>query len=441
MTLHQEVRAVRTLWIGLGALWGMLGLAAGAAAEGTPPNVVLIVADDMGWTDYGFMGHPHIRTPRLDRLAAEGLVFRRGYVASSLCRPSLMTILSGLYPHQHRITSNDPPVPEGVKKAQAERNEKFLADRQRMIAYADRVPTLPRLLQQRGYVSFQTGKWWEGDFRRGGFSEGMSQGGRHGDQGLGIGRTTMEPMFEFVRRATAQGKPFFLWYAPMLPHTPHNPPQRLLSRYESLAPTENVAKYWAMCEWFDETCGQLLDFLDDRGLRDQTLVVYITDNGWIQSPEGNQYAPRSKQSPYDGGLRTPIMLRLPGRIAPRHSEALAHSIDLAPTVLAVAGLAATPDMQGINLLDEQALAARHAVFGECFEHNAVDIERPVTSLRWRWCIQGHDKLIVPHAPNVVGAPELFDLVNDPHEAHNRASSEPATVARLSALLDAWWSGQ
>ena len=78
-----------------------------------PPNVVLIIGDDMAWTDYSFMGHPHVHTPNLDRLAAEGLTFRRGYVPSSLCSPSLASILTGLYAHQHRFTSNDPPLPTG----------------------------------------------------------------------------------------------------------------------------------------------------------------------------------------------------------------------------------------------------------------------------------------------------------------------------------------
>src|SRR3954464_15697627 len=91
-----------------------------AAARG--PNVVMIVSDDQAWTDYSFMGHPHIRTPNIDRLASEGLAFRRGYVTNSLCRPSLMAILTGLYPHEHRVTSNDPPLPAGAAKRNAEKN-------------------------------------------------------------------------------------------------------------------------------------------------------------------------------------------------------------------------------------------------------------------------------------------------------------------------------
>ena len=158
------------------------------------PNIVFIVSDDHAWTDYGFMGHPQIRTPVLDDLARQSLVFRRGYVPSSLCCASLASIMTGLYPHQHRITSNDPPLPVGKTKAGgAERDRTFLAQRQQMIANIDRVQTIPKRLAKLGYVSFQTGKWWEGDFRRGGFTDGMSRGGRHGDAGLDIGRATMCP--------------------------------------------------------------------------------------------------------------------------------------------------------------------------------------------------------------------------------------------------------
>ena len=194
-----------------------------------------------------------------------------------------------------------------------------------LIGNFDRVPTLPRMLAAKEYISFQTGKWWGGDFRHGGFTAGMShgdpqRGGRHGDDGLKIGRQTMQPIFDFVASALKADKPFFLWYAPMLPHQPHNPPERLLRKYRADAPTLEVAKYWAMCEWFDETCGQLLDFLDARKIADNTMVIYLADNGWIQDPNANAYAPKSKQSQYDGGLRTPIVIRWPGKVRPRQSE-------------------------------------------------------------------------------------------------------------------------
>ncbi|HEY7308113.1 MAG TPA: sulfatase [Gemmataceae bacterium] len=434
--------------------WALLGLAlmafrAGAltAAEPRrPPNILLLISDDQGWRDYSFMGHKHIRTPSLDRLASRSLTFPRGYVPCSLCCPSLASIITGRYPHQHKITSNDPPLPPGLKGAAVNKDGGYRARRREMIGFIDKVSTLPRLLAEKGYVSFQTGKWWQGHFRHGGFTDGMSQGdpdrgGRHGDEGLKIGRQTMQPIYDFIDRAGRDGKPFFVWYAPMMPHQPHNPPERLLARYRDKAPTLQVAKYWAMCEWFDETCGQLLDYLDRRKLAEETIVVYVTDNGWIQEPKADRYAAKSKQSPYDGGLRTPIMVRWPGRVKPRKSERLAISLDIAPTLLAAAGLKPDKDMPGVNLLDDDALAARKAIFGECFTHNAVDIHDPASSLRYRWAIEGPWKLIVPAGRNEAkGEPELYDLTADPDEERNLAAERKATVERLKARLDAWWTG-
>ena len=423
------------LFGGLAFAWGL------DAARAAPPNVVLIIGDDQAWGDFGFMGHPSVQTPRLDRLASESLVYTRGYVPSSLCRPSLSTIVTGLYAHQHRITSNDPPkeLPR----------EEFLRQRRQQIANIDRVPTLPRMLAPLGYVSLETGKWWEGHYSRGGFTDGMThgdpaRGGRHGDAGLKIGREGMQPVFEFIDqaigRAPADRRPFFIWYAPFLPHSPHNPPERLLRKYVDKTDSIHVARYWAMCEWFDETCGQLLDYLDEKKLADDTLVLFVTDNGWIQQPDSKGFALKSKRSPYDGGVRTPIMVRWPGKIRPRRDDRTpVISIDLAPTILAACGLEATADMQGVNLLDEAAVAGRKAIFGEIFTHNAVDIDEPASSLEYRWCIEGRWKLIVPSAANVPdGQPELYDLDADPHETKNLAEANPDRVAGLRDLIDAWW---
>ena len=140
------------------------------------------------------------------------------------------------------------------------------------------------------------------------------RGGRHGDDGLKIGREGMQPVNDFIDTAIEAKKPFFIWYAPFLPHTPHNPPQRLLDKYTTDGRPKPIATYYAMCEWFDETCGQLLDRLDEKGVADNTLVIYVTDNGWIQNPDSGGYAPRSKRSPYEGGIRTPIMFRWPGKV-------------------------------------------------------------------------------------------------------------------------------
>lgn len=400
----------------------------------------MIISDDHLWSDYGFMGHPHIQTPNLDRLAKESLTFRRGYVTSSLCCPSLATIITGLYPHQHKVTSNDPPIPEGMKPRDFQKSPQFDEGREVMSRHLEEAGTLPKMLSEKGYLSLQTGKWWQKHYSRGGFTHGMTRGGRHGDQGLDIGRKTMQPIYDFIAEARKQEKPFFVWYAPMMPHDPHTPPQRILEKYKDKAPSEHVAKYWAMVDWFDETCGQLVQHIDANGLKENTIIVYVADNGWITNPETGRYGPKSKQSQYDGGLRTPIMLRWPGTVQPKMSDDLAQSIDLAPTLMKVAGLEPTKAMPGIDLLDAAGVSARRTLYGECFTHNFVDLNVPSASLRWRWLIDGHDKLIVPHKANQPGdVVELYDLQADPTEENNLAASKLERVKALRAKLDAWWA--
>jgi uncharacterized sulfatase len=403
-----------------------------------PPNVLMIVADDQAYTDYGFMGHETIRTPHLDKLAAQSAVFPRGYVPDSLCRPSLATLITGLYPHQHRISGND-PLFERIANTPLQRQPEYLRLNAEFIRHIDNIPTLPRLLGEAGYLSLETGKWWEGSYARGGFTHGMThgdpaRGGRHGDAGLAIGRDGLQPIYDFI--ADAGERPWFVWYAPLLPHSPHNPPQRLLDKYADDGQSLHVARYQAMCQWSDELIGQLLDHLDEHGLADNTLVVYVADNGWIQNEDNPQYAPRSKRSPYEGGIRTPILLRWPGHIeAARYDDTLVSSIDLAPTILAAAGLKSTGDMPGLNLLEvaqQHGRTTRDAVYGAIYEHDVPDLDDPGAGMMYRWVIAGRWKLIVPAA----GTPEeLYDLRSDPHELHNHASDEPGRVADLLARLD------
>ncbi len=417
------------------------------SASAGRPNILMIIADDQAWTDYGFMGHPHLQTPRLDRLAAESLLFPRGYVPASLCCPSLASIITGRYPHQHKVVCNDPPGAAGMAKGEFYQSQKYRDGREQMSSFLEQVPTLPRELQRQGYVSLQTGKWWQNHFSRGGFTHGMTlgderQGGRHGDQGLEIGRQGLKPIYDFVDQAVADEKPFFVWYAPLMPHDPHTPPARLFQKYKPLAESDRVASYWGMVEWFDETCGALLDFLDERKLAGNTIVVYVTDNGWITDPATGRYAPRSKQSPYDGGLRTPIMIRWPGHVAARKVEQPVSSIDLMPTLLAAAGIPRLDGLPGSNLLDESQLLQRPPVFGACFTHDGVDLSRPASGLRWRWVVDDEWKLILPAAQNEPGGqPELFRIASDPFEQQNLLQVEPGQFNRLTALADRWWDAR
>jgi len=416
------------------------------AAE--PPNVVFILGDDQGMADYGFLGHPHIRTPHLDKLAAESLVFPRGHVPTSLCRASLATMITGLYPHQHKITSNDPPLPAGKNPGQANADEGYLKQRAEMVKLFEQSPNLAKMLGEKGYITMQSGKWWEGNACRcGGFTEGMTigdpaKGGRHGDVGLTIGRQGLKPVFEFLDGAKKSGKPFYLWYAPMMPHTPHNPPARLLEYYQKKTDSLFVAKYWAMCEWFDETIGDLLAQLDKQGLKENTIVIYLHDNGWIQDPRKDAFAPKSKRSPNQTGVQTPILIRWPGKVQPAKNETPVSSIDLAPTVLTALSMKPTAEMKGLNLLDANAVKARTAVFGEIFEHNAIDIRDPAKNLQYRWMMDGRWKLIVPNLERVPdGVVELYDLSVDPLEEKNIAADQKDRIATMRKALDAYWPGK
>src|SRR5439155_9669574 len=136
-------------------------------------------------------------------------------------------------------------------------------------------------------------------------------------------------------------------------------------------------------------------------------------------------------------MRSPIIFMWPGEVKPAVSERLVNSIDLAPTILAAAGGKPTPQMPGVNLLDAEGLSARPAIFGEVFEHNAVDIHKPAANLQYRWVVEGRWKLIVPHAPNVKGKPELYDLTTDPDETNDLAAKYPDVVLGLMQRLDQW----
>ena len=418
-----------------------------AAAEPSPrPNVLFIISDDQAWNDYGFMDHPHIATPNLDRLASESLVFTRGYTPVPLCRPSLATMITGLYPHQHGVTGNDPALPDpGVNPQTGRNNPKYERYYRTVIENFASHPNFVRDLTGRGYLALQTGKWWEGDpVVTAGFTRAMTvgtgKGDRHGGAGLKIGREGLEPITEFIEQAGET--PWVIWYAPFLPHAPHTPPQVLLDKYLKVAPTEAVARYWACVEWFDQTCGELMRDLEDRQLRDNTVVLYACDNGWIQKPDQvNRFAPRSKQTAYEGGVRTPIMVSWPGHVKPRMDRKHpASTIDLWPTLAGLLDMEIPKDLPGIDLTDARAVAKRQAIFGEQYNHDITNVDEPTQSLEHRWIVEGDWKLIVPDpVSRPDGHPELYKVSRDPWETEDLAAKESKRVRGLVRQLDRWWT--
>jgi len=410
--------------------------------ESKKPNIVLMISDDQSWTDYSFMGHEHIQTPRIDKLAAEGVTFTRGYTTAPLCSPALASIATGLYPYQHGILGNDPVFEAKNQRYSKDWRVERMEHYQPLIEKFRNINTIEDKLGEIGYQSLQVGKWWLGNYANGGFDKGMThgdptRGGRHGDEGLKIGREGLDVVYNFIDSSMTADQPFYVWYAPFLPHAPHRPPDSLRQKYLPLAPTEAVANYWAMCEWFDITCGQIVDYVDRKGLSEETLFIYVTDNGWIQDPDRpNRYAPRSKREPYEMGIRTPIIFNWKGKIDPLLDTARAVSaIDIATTIYGICGIESPKELQGINVLDKQRLNERDLIFAETYAHDFSNID---ASLFYQIAIDLPHKLILPDSGNVQNADiELFNIVSDPFETGNLADQEPELKNDLLNKIDSW----
>jgi uncharacterized sulfatase len=403
------------------------------AAE-APPNIVWIIADDQAYSDFGFMGNDIVKTPHLDKLAAESAFFPNGYVPSSLCRASLATLITGKYAFDHGICFNDPP--DGIPHSATFR-------------FLEMQTPIPQALKAAGYRSLQTGKFWEGIYTNGGFTEGMTEGRRHGDKGLRIGRKTMEPVSNFLKDVGEE--PFFIWFAPYLPHAPFDAVQSYREPFEGRGLSKRKIGYYANISWLDDTVGQLMQILEESGKADNTVIMFIVDNGWLPNRDGESFRdlqnrvlrfdPRSKSSPYEGGVRTPVLLHWPDRIKPRRYANLVSSIDFFPTTLAYAGLPKTKELDGINLkpfLENKMTLAPRTVFGEIYYHTSIDLDDPTVNATHRWARKGEWKLILNDFDE--SRAELYNLNDDPNEK-NDLSSDPRHAQKVEALraeIQEWW---
>jgi len=400
------------------------------------PNVILIISDDHAFDDYSFMGSERVNTPVLDKLASESLTYQRGYTMP-VCSPTLASLLTGKLTHQHGITGND----LSDKRSPAGKRE-ALADQ-----LLGNSLLLPKAITEAGYLTFQTGKLWNGTYDEMGFTHGMTaKGSRHGDEGLTIGRKSMQPIFDFIAKAEKAEMPFFIWHAPFLPHTPHNPPERLLKKYRGKGPTAAAEKYFAMVEWLDETTGELENYLKENQLKENTVIIYLADNGW-DAAHNMWKSYRAKLSPYEKGIRTPIMIRWPGEVSPEMDlVTLAHVTDLPKTILDITGAKDLGDLPGLNLMDRDAMKSRRTVFVEAYNHDMADLSKPAKSLFANVVIHDWWKLLLPGpatpdrafatAPQGI---ELYNLETDPYEEINVAAEHPEVVQQLQALQMEQWN--
>lgn len=437
------------------------------------PNIVYIISDDQTWSDYGFMGNESVHTPNLDRLAAQSARFPNGYLTTSVCRPSLVTLMTGLYPHQHLVHFNHgPPGNAGFNRIATA--EEYVETRSPEFELIRRVPTLPRLLAEAGYRCLQTGKFWEGHWRNGGFTEGMTTftgppvsqtygGGRrlrggeivahgNGDHGLAIGRETMEPIETFILDCEAEKTPWLVWHAPYLPHQPHDSPERYYDVAKQRPGVEpHELPYYAAIVQFDETVGRLINFVETNSDPANMIFVFVADNGWSPSknpeksrPEEFAHTRTSKRAPFDEGVRSPILIRWDGKVVPATHPEPVSSIDIVPTLLRAAGFGATAreGMPGVDLLGDHD--RDRAVFGEIYPGDAAALGRPEKEIAYRWVRKGDYKLIVPQgeAPweGYLNGEALYIVAEDPGEQQNRIGEAgmAAVAGELRGRLKAWW---
>lgn len=441
-----------------------------------PPNVVLIIADDLGWPYLGFLGDENVITPNMDILGNGGAVFEVGHATSNFCRPTLQSLITGLYPVQYEQRAgaiadeamDTGPIPVEVD---TDRERQILRNQYETSAI-EQFETLPRLLAEAGYASHQSGKWWEQSYAHGGFTHGMTgtwewqQAADLGDrwfftfmggQGQRIGRETMEPVTDFIAEHADQ--PFFVWYGPALPHTPLNAPDEFYKYFEDRDDLSESAKlYYANIAWFDWGVGELIDSLREERVLDNTLIVYVNDNGWAQDADVEYIdnhitfangGPRGKGSFFETGFRTPIIFYWRGEIMPlRDAETLASALDIMPTILDYTGVSAPVDLPGYSLRPAiegaELVGAREYFIGRMTQHRAGTDFRGVPNnftddhmgaamggyyrrdLRWHF-------VWLPET----GETALYDLENDPGQLNDISAMRPGLVAGFKADIAAW----
>ncbi len=413
-----------------------LGVSACQSPE-RPPNLVILLSDDAGYADFGFQGSEDVATPNLDRLAASGIRFTSGYVSASVCAPSRAGLLTGRYQQRFGFEYNlpgerDASIPDSVRGLPLDE-----------ITIADE-------LRRLGYATGLVGKWHQGmDDRFHPLNRGFDEffGMRGGTSGYMSGRArAIENGFDSVTPASMtyltdefgdqaadfvnrhKDEPFFLFLSFNAPHTPMQArPDHLaeaLARFDTSVRAANVA----MTRSLDENIGKVLTALREAGVDDNTLVVFVNDNGGAMPYNGSMNAPLrgTKGTVLEGGVRVPFLMSWPGTLeAGSVYDAPISTMDLLPTLVAAAGGQPTRrDLDGVDLMP--------------FIGGQLTVQVPHDTLYWKlnWAAAariGDWKLV----RNPEGGQELFNLADDPTESNDLLSSEPERAERIAAALEAW----
>jgi arylsulfatase A-like enzyme len=392
------------------------------------PNIVMLLADDLGWGDLSMHGSQEARTPHVDALAAEGVRFSFGYSVASICAPARAGLLTGRYPHRVGFEDNPP------------------RDADPDVSLPLDVTLLPERLRAAGYRTHGYGKWHLGTepayhpTRRGfdtwcGYLGGQRThvpNERADEEGIvacdgdpnivefdWLSTHLAERAAEDIRSSP---QPFFVWLAFSAVHAPlqADPRDRAIVPPEVTGPRRELL---AMVHGLDRAVGIVLDALDQEGLSDSTLVFFASDNGAGPKNHGSNAPLRGmKGTPYEGGIRVPFVVRWPGHATPGTIDFPVSFLDLTATVHAAAGLPPAP-LDGIDLRPWLA-----------------GTREPPSSrtLFWKlgpsWAVRDDRHKLVSHDGR---PPEMFDLTTDPNERNDLAATRPEVASRLRSEWERW----
>lgn len=449
------------------------------------PNVVFILADDLGWADITPYGSTFHATPNLKRLADRSVRFTDCYAASPLCSPTRASILTGLYPARIGITAPvcHLPAVQLEKRLVAGTPRRRVLEAESVTRLQGTYVTLAEMFRDAGYATAHFGKWHLG--HGSGFEpkdHGFDIDIPHTPNAAGPGSGYFAP-WAFIKDPQFKGKPgehidewmageagkfiaarksepFFMNFWMYSVHSPWNADAKLIEQFQQTADSSAAQRnplYAAMVARLDRAVGILLDALDAANVTDDTIVVFTSDNGgWAYPPKktnpaGHEAIPATSNAPlrggkasnYEGGTRVPCLVAWPGKTRAGTSDALVCSVDWFPTLLSMAGVAPKTmlKLDGVDqtpvILGQQSVRDTipvHFPHGNEVQESAIPGNWPAT-----WVRKGDRKLIRFYGKNDDGTNrlELYDLTNDIGESINLAGAEPATVAELTGLIDAF----
>ncbi len=438
--------------------WAVTALLTGAVVSGgcipaaddprsSAPNVILIMTDDQGWAQVGFHGNPYIRTPTLDRMAAESTEFTQFYVEPK-CAPTRAALLTGR--HGYRSGVVDTYLGRTLLDPAA--------------------VTLAELLSEHGYATGIFGKWHLGDnYPLRPMDQGFQETLVHRGGGLGQpsgppGNTYWDPVLEhngeskryegYCTRVFTDGliefirvnrdRPFFGYLATNVPHGPFDVDEEWIEPYREMGLPERTARVYGMIEEFDQNLDRLLGELDALGLAERTIVVFLTDNGPTQQTFTAGLKER-KGSAYDGGTRVPFLFRWPEQVeAGRQVDRIAAHIDVVPTLLEAAGVG-TPfqPFDGVSLwpLLSGATAPDNwpdrTIYLQNHRGDIPQLNRNASARTQRWkIVQPLGKATDPMPPGAEF--ELYDMSVDPGETNNLAGEHPEIVEKMRRGYEEWF---